>query len=133
MGQGVQPGGGGSSSEAVLRRALPKLASLSTQMSDVLVMGWKRYESSSKIMLLRLNFTVQVKPPDEIHACELGAEVWPGRGCCCESVSDSWQRGERNPSSCIAGVRRACVPPPTSRSCDLLHLFYKQSGFLIED
>lgn len=40
-------------------------------------------------MLLRLNFTAQCKPPDEIHACELGTEVWPGPERCCESVSDS--------------------------------------------
>lgn len=27
-------------------------------------------------MLLGLNFTVQCKPPDEIHVRELGTEVW---------------------------------------------------------
>ena len=40
-------------------------------------------------MLLGLNFTAQCKPPDEIHARELGTEVWPGPERCCESVSDS--------------------------------------------
>lgn len=52
-------------------------------------------------MLLGLNFTVRRKPPDEIHARELGTEVWPGPEYRCESASDSWQPGEYNPSSSI--------------------------------
>lgn len=50
--------------------------------------------------LLRLNFTVWCKPPDVVHAYGLGTEVWPSRGCCCESVSDFQQLGESNPSLC---------------------------------
>lgn len=54
--------------------------------------------------LLGLKFTTQCKPPDEIHACELGTSVWPGRGSCCESVSDDrWERVIPAPAS-------LCVP-----------------------